>query len=61
MAGLDDSQIESIMLHLSAQPRLNMAARVEADEGDSDIQQGDVAHCRVSMTDGGGGGRGTAG
>jgi hypothetical protein len=52
MTGLNDSQIESIMLHLSAQPRLNMAVRVEADEGDSDVQQGDIAHCRVSMADG---------
>jgi hypothetical protein len=49
LAGLDELQIESVALYLSAQPRLNIAARVEADEGDSDVQQGDIGHCRVSV------------
>jgi hypothetical protein len=49
LAGLDELQIESVALYLSAQPRLNIAVRVEADEGDSDVQQGDIGHCRVSV------------
>lgn len=50
LAGLDDNSIEAVQLHLSALPRLNLAVRVEADEGDSDVQFGDIAHCRVSIT-----------
>lgn len=49
MVGFDAAQIESVNLHLSAQPRLNLAVRVEADEGDSEIQIGDIGHCRVSV------------
>lgn len=47
LSGLDAASIESVNLHLSALPRLQLAVKVEADEGDSDIQQGDVGHCRV--------------
>lgn len=50
LAGLDQLQVESVGLHLSAQPRLNLAVRVEADEGDSEIQIGDIGHCRVSVS-----------
>lgn len=44
---MDAASIESVNLHLSALPRLQLAVKVEADEGDSDVQQGDIGHCRV--------------
>jgi hypothetical protein len=47
LAGFDEATIETIGLYLSAMPLLNIAVKLEADEDDGDIQQGDVGHCKV--------------
>lgn len=51
MAGFDESTTETIGLYLSAMPLLNIAVKLEADEDDGDIQQGDVGHCKVGVLD----------